>query len=84
MVVFLLLAFPHLGHECQDLLSVCDGMYVCTDRTSVFNLIQKSLGGMESEPMLTPSEESPLPEAQRRIELTMLHHAGQRAQHTTY
>ena len=29
--VFLLLAFTHLGHECQDLLSPCDGMHVCTD-----------------------------------------------------
>ena len=29
--VFLLLAFTRLGHECQDLLSLCDGMYVCTD-----------------------------------------------------
>ena len=29
--VFLLLAFTHLGHECQDLLSLCDGMHVCTD-----------------------------------------------------
>ena len=32
--------------------------------------------GMESKPMLTPKEKSPLPEAQRRIEITMLHHAG--------
>ena len=29
--VFLLPAFTHLGHECQDLLSLCDGMHVCTD-----------------------------------------------------
>ena len=29
--VFLLLAFTHVGHECQDLLSSCDGMHVCTD-----------------------------------------------------
>ena len=29
--VFLLLAFTCLGHECQDLLSPCDGMHVCTD-----------------------------------------------------
>ena len=39
--------------------------------------------GMESEPMLTPREESPLLEAQRRIEPTMLHHTGQQAQHAT-
>ena len=29
--VFLLLAFTHLRHECQDLLSLCHGMHVCTD-----------------------------------------------------
>ena len=29
--VFLLLAFTHLGHECQGLWSPCDGMHVCTD-----------------------------------------------------
>ena len=28
--VFLLLAFTSLGHECQDLLSLCNGMHVCT------------------------------------------------------
>ena len=28
--VFLLPAFTHLGRECQDLLSPCDGMHVCT------------------------------------------------------
>ena len=29
--VFLLPAFTCLGHECQDLLSLCNGMHVCTD-----------------------------------------------------
>ena len=29
--VFLLPAFTRLGHECQDLLSPCDGMHVFTD-----------------------------------------------------
>ena len=29
--VFLLPAFTHLGHQCQDLLSLCDGMRVCAD-----------------------------------------------------
>ena len=57
--VFLLVAFTHLGHECQDLLSPCDGMHVCTDWTSVYTLIRKSFGDMESEPMLTPWEKSP-------------------------
>ena len=39
--VFLLPPFTHLGHECQDLLSLCDGMHVCTDWTSIYTLIQK-------------------------------------------
>ena len=30
-VCFCLPAFTRLGHECQDLLSPCDGMHVCTD-----------------------------------------------------
>ena len=30
--VFLLSAFPHLGQECQDLLSVCNGMHTCAHR----------------------------------------------------
>ena len=36
--VFLLLAFARLEHECQDLLSPCDGMHVCTDWTSVYTI----------------------------------------------
>ena len=60
--VFLLLAFTRLGHEHQDLLSPCNGMHVYTDWTSLYSLIQKSFWGMESEPMLTPREKSPLPE----------------------
>ena len=43
----------------------------------------KEFRGMEPETMLTPREKSPLPEAQRRVEPATLHHAGQRAQHTT-
>ena len=81
--VFLLLAFTRLGHECQDILSLCNGMHECTDYTSVYTLIQKSFGGTEPEPMLTPREKYPLPEAQRRIEPKALHHAGQRVQYTT-
>ena len=38
---------------------------------------------MESEPILTPAEKPPLPEAQRRFEPKTLHHAGQQAQHPT-
>ena len=37
----------------------------------------KEFWGMESEPMLTPRKKSPVPEAQRRVELTMMHHTGQ-------
>ena len=29
--VFFLLVFTCVGHECQDLLSLCDGVHVCTD-----------------------------------------------------
>ena len=39
--------------------------------------------GMESGPVLTPREKSPLQEAQRRVEPAPIHHAGQGAQHTT-
>ena len=44
----------------------------------------KEFGGMESEPMLTPREKSPLPENfYPEDQPTMLHHAGQWAQNTT-
>ena len=82
---FLLPAATRLGHECQDLSSPCQGMHVYIDETSVYTLIRKSFGGMESEPMLTPSGKYPLPEKNsplRRIEPTTMHQAGQRAQHT--
>ena len=35
--VFLLLALTRLGHECQDLLSLCNGMYVCTNKNRLCN-----------------------------------------------
>ena len=35
----------------------------------------KEFNGLESEPMLTLREKSSLPEAHRRVEPTMLHHA---------
>ena len=60
--VFLLLAFTCLGHECQDLLGPRDEMHVYTDYISVYTLIRKRVWEMESEPMLTPREKSPLPE----------------------
>ena len=34
-------AFTRLGHECQDLLNLCNGMHVCTDYTLVYTLIWK-------------------------------------------
>ena len=75
--VFLLLAFTGLGHEGQDLWSPCDGMHVCTDYTSVYTVVRKRFVEMESEPMLTPREKSPLLEKkknpQRSIEPTTLH-----------
>ena len=74
-------------HEHQNLLSPRDGMHVRTDKTSVYNLIRKSLGGTESEPMSTPREKSgPLPKKsllRGRLNSRRLHQAGQRAQHTT-
>ena len=39
--VFLLPAFARLGHECQDLLSLCNGMHVYTDQTLIYTLIQR-------------------------------------------
>ena len=44
--VCLLTAFTRQEHECQDLLSPCDGLHVCTDYTSVYTLIPKSFVGM--------------------------------------
>ena len=52
--VFLLLAFTVLRHECQDLWSLCDGMYECTDKILIYTVTGKSFGRMESEAMLTP------------------------------
>ena len=37
MLGVFLLSFTDLGHECQDLLSLCDGMHLCTDKTSVYS-----------------------------------------------
>ena len=45
LCVFLLPSFTCLGHECRHLLSPCDGMYVCRDKTSVYTLIQEYFGG---------------------------------------
>ena len=76
--VFLLPAFTHPGHEWQALLSPCDGMHGCTYKTSVYTLIRKSLGGMESETMLTPRENFHYWRL-RGGSNPPLHHTGQRA-----
>ena len=78
--VFLLLAFICLGHECHDLSSPCACVH--TVDLGLYSS-ERVLAGLESQPMLTPSEKSPPPEAQRRVEHMSLHHAGQQAQHTT-
>ena len=57
--------------------------YVHRPDLDLYSHQKKSFWGMESEPMLTPREKFPLLDVQRRIEPTTLHHAGQRAQHTT-
>ena len=72
--VFFLPAFTCLGHECQDLLSPCDGMHVCTNSLCSH---PKEFQRVESEAMLTTREKSLLPEVQRRVKPTMLYHAGQ-------
>ena len=45
--VFLLFVFTCLGHECQDLLSPCDGIHVCTDWISIYTIIRKNFWGIE-------------------------------------
>ena len=50
---------------------------MCAQTRPRFTLSSERVWGeMESEPMLTPREKSPLPEAQRRIEPAPLHHAN--------
>ena len=84
------LAFTRLGHECQDFFSLCYGVHVCIDKTSVYTIMKdktsvytimkECLGNGSQNPMLTPREKSPLPEKkspQRRNEPTTLHQAGQ-------
>ena len=36
--VFMLPTFTSLGYERKDLLSLCDEMHVCTDKTLVYTL----------------------------------------------
>ena len=82
--VFLVLASTHLWHECQ-IFWVCAMECMCAQTRPRFILSSdRVLGGMESEPMLSWREKSPLPKhSPQRKEPTALHQAGQRAQHTT-
>ena len=50
--VFLLLAFNSIGNECHDPLSLCDGMHVCRDETSVYTLSQESWEWCQNLPYL--------------------------------
>ena len=82
--VFLLPAFTRLGHERQDLLSLCNGMHVCTDLSLYSH--PKEFGGNgvrthfnSKRKILSTGKNCP----QRRIEPKTLHQAGQWAQHTT-
>ena len=81
--VFSLPAFTRLGHECQGLVESMR-WNACVHRLDfdLYSYPKEFFLGMESEPMLTSSVKSPLPEAQTRIEPATLHHARQRAQHT--
>ena len=82
--VLLLPASVPLGHECQNLLSLCDGMHVYTNKTSVYTILssQRVLGiGVRTH--VNSKKKSPLPEAQWRVEPVTLHHAGQWVQHIT-
>ena len=72
---------PHSAVNClQHVRSSGPGTW---NTSSAYTLIRKSFWGMESKPMLTPSEKSLLLDAHRRIKPMMLHNAGQRTQHTT-
>ena len=80
--VFLLLALIPEGHEYQDLQSECDGMHVCTDKTSVYILIRKSKE--RGQKLCLFQGKNPFNQtAPRRVEPMMLHHARQRALRTT-
>ena len=57
--VFLLPAFTHLGHECQDVLSLCECMCAQSRPWSVLSF---EFGGNGVKTHLTPREKSLLPE----------------------
>ena len=48
--VFLLPAFTHLGHQYQDLLSLYDGMHVCTSRPRFILSFERVLGEWSQNP----------------------------------
>ena len=53
-----LLACSHLGHQCQDHWSLCNGMQVCTDRPW-FILSSKRVLGSRAETLLNSRKKSP-------------------------
>ena len=86
--VFLLPAFTRLGHECQDLLSPCDGN-TCVHRLHLGlyshpkefwkNEVRTHVISKGNIPSTGKKKNLP----QRRNEPVTLHHVGQRAQRTT-
>ena len=78
--VCLLPAFTHLRHKCQDLLSPCDVMHMCTDETSS---LKEFFGEWSQNQCKTPREKSLLENfSSGGVNPWCLHQAGQRAQHT--
>ena len=49
-------------------------MHVCTDWTTVYTLIRKSVRGMETEPMIIPRGKSALTEAEIRRTASPTHY----------
>ena len=76
-----MLAFTCLGHEYQDLLSLCNEMHVYTDLGLYCHLKEFWGSGVRSH-VHSKGKIPPL-EGQGRMEPVMLHHAGQSAQHPT-
>ena len=58
----LLPAFTGLGHERQDLWSLCNKCMCAQTRPQFILSSERVFWGLEFEPMLTPREKSPLPE----------------------
>ena len=62
---------------------VCVMEYMCAQTRPRFILSSKRVLGKGVRTHVYSKGKFPLPEAQRRVELVTLQHAGQRAQHTT-